>query len=182
MKEIQQTHARQLAPQPCSFRAYEDNYKELNTICKQSGRKPTDELRDLLDEAIKARHQRESSKGVAANPGQVADKEDIAKLIELLQQVMQKSTNHNQLIVRLANHMREQYGLILETLGGAYSVRHLVWKYIAGPILRGQGLNPEQIRNRYEEESQVWNRQRDSAADTIEQAIKSLVTSHKDTE
>jgi hypothetical protein len=49
---------RALAAQPFSFNAYEDSYGAVMAFCEASGRKPAEELRDLLDEGISARKKR----------------------------------------------------------------------------------------------------------------------------
>lgn len=173
MKEMEQK--RPLASQHFSFHPYVENYDVLMGMCEASGRKPAEELRDLIDEALRARRSRESGAVAQEGPAQAPmDGEAIAKLTEVLEQLVQKNSNHTQMIVRLAHNMREQYGLLLETLASGYGARYLVWKYIAEPMLGEAGLTKEQIRHRYEEESRVWNNERDTAADMIEQAMKNL--------
>jgi hypothetical protein len=159
MKETGQK--RPLAAHSSSFRAYEDNYEEVMRMCEASGRRPAEELRDLLDEALNYRRERQ-------------DGQEIARLAETIRQVTEKGETHSRMIVSLAQHMREQYGLILETLAGAYGARHIVWKYVVEPLLREEGLTSEQIRRRLEEECQAWNSERDAAADMIEQAIRNI--------
>jgi DNA-binding transcriptional MerR regulator len=41
-------------------------------------------------------------------------------------------------------------------------------------LLRDEGLSPEQIRQRLDEERRTWNAERDQAADLLEQAIRNL--------
>ena len=172
MKEVEQK--RQLASQSYSFRAYEDNFDEMITICEQSGRKSAEELRDLLDEALAIRRRRDEGALERIVPEGGRATLSAVELAEVLQQINQTNANQTQMILRLAHHMREQYGLLLETLAGAYGARLLVWKYAAEPMLQEAGLTPEQIRLRYEEECRTWNRQRDQAADVLEEAIKNL--------
>ena len=41
-------------------------------------------------------------------------------------------------------------------------------------MLRDEGLSHEQIMQRFDEERQTWNAERDRAADLLEQAIRNL--------
>lgn len=173
MKETEQK--RPLASQHFSFHPYVENYDELMSICEASGRKQAEELRDLIDEALSLRRGRDSEPVTAAPAQAQVNGDEVAKLTEVLEHLVQKTSNHTQLIVRLAHHMREQYGLLLETLAGSYGARYLVWKYIAETMLSDEGLTKEQIMQRYEAESKVWNQERDTAADMIEEAMKNLV-------
>lgn len=75
---------------------------------------------------------------------------------------------------RIALHLREQYGMVLESVAAGYAARHLIWKYVVEGMLRDEGLSPEQIMQRLEEERRTWNAERDQAADLLEQAIRNL--------
>jgi hypothetical protein len=175
MKEVEEK--RHIAAQSYSFRAYEDNYEEMIGICNESGRKSAEELRDLLDEALALRRRRANGdleRIVPAGEQTMLTADEITKLAEVLQQISQANAYQTQMILHFSHHMREQYGLLLETLAGAYGARHLVWKYVAEPMLQEAGLSLEQIRLRYEDECRTWNRQRDQAADVLEEAIKNL--------
>lgn len=168
---------RQLASQPFSFNAYEDNYGLVMSLCEASGRKPAEELRDLLDEAISARRKRssEGTETTTAGTGQQEQHEDeIAQLIQVIQQLVQKTTLQNEMTLRMALHLREQYGMVLESVAAGYAARHLIWKYVIERMLRDEGLSPEQIMQRFDEERRIWNAERDRAADLLEQAIRNL--------
>ncbi|MFP5265192.1 MAG: hypothetical protein ACLGJB_25165 [Blastocatellia bacterium] len=175
MKET--NNKRTLAAQPFSFNAYEDNYGAVMSLCEASGRKPAEELRDLLDEGIRSRKKR-SGEGPESATGtieQLTQREgEITQLVQLIQQLIQKTTLHNDLILRIALHLREQYGMVLESVAAGYAARHLIWKYVVEAILRDEGLSPEQIMLRLDEERRTWNAERDQAADLIEQAIRNL--------
>ena len=86
---------RTLASQPFSFNAYEDNYGAVMALCEASGRKPAEELRDLLDEGISARMKR-NGEGIEVSTtetGQQMQREgEIAQLVQVLQQLVQKTT------------------------------------------------------------------------------------------
>lgn len=174
MKEM---NKRMLAAQPFSFNAYDDNYGAVMAMCEASGRKPAEELRDLLDEGISARmrHSGEDPEATAAEAGQQAQgKDNIAHLAQVIQQLVQKASLHNDMLLRIAFHLREQYGMVLESVAAGYAARHLIWKYVIEGILRDEGLSPEQIMQRLDEERRTWNAERDRAADLLEQAIRNL--------
>src|SRR5215204_5710928 len=160
------TRKRPVAPQTFSFHPFEENYPEVMDICEASGRKPAEELRDLLDEALRARRAGTNGDGAGASPpAEPPGAEEMAELARLLRQVLRKSGSQTDMIQGLARHLREQYGLLLETLAGAYGARHLVWKYVAEGALREEGLAPEEIRRRLAEELKAANAERDAAAD-----------------
>jgi hypothetical protein len=180
MKEI---NKRTLATQPFSFNAYENNYGAVMALCEASGRKPAEELRDLLDEGINARMRRSSEGSEAATSGtgqQVQCKDDFTQIAQVLQQLVQKASLHNDMLLRVALHLREQYGMVLESVAAGYAARHLIWKYVVEGILRDEGLSPEQIMQRLDEERRTWNAERDQAADLLEQAIRNLGAGHED--
>src|SRR5215213_1270666 len=180
MKEI---NKRTLAAQPFSFNAYEDNYGAVMALCEASGRKPAEELRDLLDEGISARRKRsgEDSEATTAGTGQQTGcKDEIAQLVQVLQQLVQKASLHNDMLLRVALHLREQYGMVLESVAAGYAARHLIWKYVVEGMLRDEGLSPEQILKRLDEERRTWNAERDQAADLLEQAIRNLGIGRED--
>jgi hypothetical protein len=171
------SNKRTLAAQPFSFNAYEDNYGVVMALCEASGRKPAEELRDLLDEGIRARKRRNGDfieTTIIETGQQVQRDSDNAQLVQVIQQLVQKATLHNDMMQRITLHLREQYGMVLESVAAGYAARHLIWKYIVEGILRDEGLSPEQIMQRLEEERRTWNAERDQAADLLEQAIRNL--------
>ena len=178
---MKDTNKRTLAAQPFSFNAYEDNYGAVMAICEASGRKPAEELRDLLDEGISARMKRTGggSEAVVAET-MTQRQDDIAQLSQVLQQLVQKISLQNDMLLRVAFHLREQYGMVLESVAAGYAARHLIWKYLVEGMLRDEGLSPEQIMQCLDEERRTWNAERDHAADLLEQAIRNLGPSRED--
>ncbi|HST22191.1 MAG TPA: hypothetical protein VLR90_13790 [Blastocatellia bacterium] len=175
MKEI--NTKRTLATQPFSFNAYEESYEDVMAICEASGRKLAEELRDLLEEGIRSRkRQDENDNGeVSPNVDQLThSSEEASQLIDALQQLAQKTSAQTEMIMQVAISLREQYGLVLESVAAGYSARHLIWKYIVERMLREEGLTPSHIKQRLDEERRTWNAERDRAADVLEAAIKSL--------
>jgi hypothetical protein len=174
---------RTLAAQPFSFNAYEHNYGAVMASCEASGRKPAEELRDLLDEGIRARKKRngESPESAGISTGQHTQREEgTTQLVQVIQQLIQKTTLHNDMMLRIALHLREQYGMVLEAVAAGYAARHLLWKYVVEGMLRDEGLSPEQIMQRLDEERRTWNAERDQAADLLEQAIRNLGSGYED--
>jgi hypothetical protein len=176
MKEI--NNKRTIAERPFSFNAYEESHSYVMELCEASGRKPAEEIRDLLDEGIRSRKQREGNgNGMvlhsAVDQTQYGS-DETARLIEVLQELAQKSGTQTEMIMRIAVSLREQYGMVLESVAAGYSARHLIWKYVVEGMLREEGLNPAQIRQRLDEERRTWNAERDRAADVLEAAIRNL--------
>ncbi|MGH9938376.1 MAG: hypothetical protein ACREAM_19200, partial [Blastocatellia bacterium] len=95
MDKKNNSHNRPISTQTYGLRPYEDNCDELADLCKESGQKPGEMLRDLIDEAFRARR----------NPPVVA--------IEVMQTLEQLAEQNRQLIEqnRLAN---ERYERLLE--------------------------------------------------------------------
>ena len=172
---------RPLASQASSFRLYGDNYEEVMEICRMSERKPAEELRDLIDEALRARR---ASSG-QARPEMQAPEPNSEGVDGRLQQLIEQNEEFKQNLREMVDHsrvesqtltreLREYYGLLLEVLAGSYGARRLVWKYVAETALRQSGCAPEQIKAQFEAEAKAWNAERDKIADTLEQAIRSL--------
>jgi hypothetical protein len=176
MKET--NNKRAISAQPFSFNAYAEDYAYVIDMCESSGRKQSEELRDLLDEGIRSRKLREGNgNGMVVHSAvdqMQHSNDETARLIEVLQELAQKSGTQTEMIMRIAFNLREQYGMVLESVAAGYSARHLIWKYIVEGMLREEGLNPAQIRQRLEEERRTWNAERDRAADVLEAAIKNL--------
>jgi hypothetical protein len=130
MKEV--NRKRNVSTQTFSFRPYEDTYREVMQICEASGRSPTDELRDILDEGLRSRHF-----PPGANPGS-------DQVLDALQQIASEMTEQ---LARIKRRQSEQFAVLLETLETAYGARHLTWKYLALPELDKEGLDSEVIRD-----------------------------------
>jgi hypothetical protein len=164
------SYYRPLSSQASSFRMFEDNYAEVMKLCQASGRKPAEELRDLIDEALRARAAVNSQPGTQSHETG-APAENGGDLHQTLQQSLEQYRAQSQ---HLTRELREYYGLLLEVLAGSYGARRLIWNYIAEPRLRQAGHTPEQIRAQFEAEAKGWNAERDKTADMLEQAIRNL--------
>lgn len=165
------SYYRPLSGQASSFRMFEDNYDEVMKLCQASGRKPAEELRDLIDEALRARRasadgQPDTQPHEAGTPA-----ENGGDLHRMLEQSLEQYKAQSQ---HLTRELREYYGLLLEVLAGSYGARRLVWNYVAEPRLRQAGHTPEQIKAQFEAEAKGWNAERDKTADMLEQAIRNL--------
>ena len=55
MDKKNNTYNRPISTQTYGLRPYEDNCDELADLCKESGQKPGEALRDLVNEAFRAR-------------------------------------------------------------------------------------------------------------------------------
>ncbi|MCI0390543.1 MAG: hypothetical protein MOB07_17500 [Acidobacteria bacterium] len=148
---------RPLAAQSSSLRLYADNYDEITMICRENGRKHAEEIRDLIDEALRARR-REIDSGYS-------------DLIKNYEQLVDRNTREKQ---ALSQNMREFYGLLLETLSASLGSRRLAWNYVAHTVLKQSKYTDEQIKERYEAEAKAWTVERDAIADALEQAINNV--------
>jgi hypothetical protein len=162
---MMKNNGRLIASQPLTCRFWQDNYDELMKLCEGSGRKPNEEVRELVDEALRAR--RAGANGQPASQPHEPEDELNRKLQQLIEQNRAQSQH-------LTRELREYYGLLLEVLAGSYGARRLIWNYVAEPMLRKAGHAPEQIKAQFEAEAKAWNTERDKTADMLEQAIKSL--------
>jgi hypothetical protein len=157
---IEVNRKRPVSSQTFSFRPYEDSYAEVMSICEASGRNPTDELRDLIDEGLRLRHF-----PTAANSG-------LNEVLEALQQITQITSEHTNMIARIARNLREQSVMTAEALEAAYCARHLTWKYLAEPALHKEGLTSEDIRHRHIEETETCNDERLKMMRTIQELLE----------
>lgn len=165
------SYYRPLSGQASSFRMFEDNYDEVMKLCQASGRKPAEELRDLIDEALRARRAANGEQAGIQSLENETPAENGGDLHRTLQQSLEQYRAQSQ---HLTRELREYYGLLLEVLAGSYGARRLIWNYIAEPRLRQAGHTPEQIKAQFEAEAKGWNAERDKTADMLEQAIRNL--------
>jgi len=165
------SYYRPLASQSSSFRLFEDNYDEVMKLCQAGGRKPAEELRELIDEALRARRGATNSQPGAPPSETGTPAKSDGELHRMLKQAFEQYKAQSQ---HLTREMREYYGLLLEVLGASYGARRLIWSYVAEPRLRQAGYSPERVKAQFEAEEKAWNAERDSMADMLEQALRNL--------
>jgi hypothetical protein len=177
MDKNNNSHNRQISTQTYGMRPYEDNCDELAELCKESGQKPGEALRDLVDEAFRARR----------NPPIVGTEimQALEQLIEqnrlaneryerLLEKYEQLDERNARLKQGLIQNLREFYAILLETLAASIGVRRLTWNYVAYTVLKQSGSTDEQIKQRYEAEKKAWIDEKDKIANVLEEAIKKM--------
>src|SRR6266498_3550773 len=147
---------RSLSSQTSSQRLYEDDHDEISRICRETGRKPAEEIRDLVSEALSARR----------NP-QAGTNE----IMETLQQLDERNARLKQGLVQ---NLREFYAILLETLSASIGARRLAWNYVAYTVLKQSGSTDEQIKQRYEAEKKARIDEKDNIARALEEAIKKM--------
>jgi hypothetical protein len=145
---------RPLASQSSSFRLYEDDFNEVAGICRESGRRPAEELRDLITEALRARRQ-------GPDPG-------YPDLVKKYEQLVERNTGEKK---ALSTNMREFYGLLLEAITASLGARNMAWNYVAYTVLKQSKFTDEQIRQRYEAELKACIDEREQIAEALEQAV-----------
>jgi len=177
MDKNNNSHNRQISTQTYGMRPYEDNCDELVELCKESGQKPGEALRDLVDEAFRARR----------NPPIVGTEimQALEQLIEqnrlaneryerLLEKYEQLDERNARLKQGLIQNLREFYAILLETLSASIGARRLTWNYVAYTVLKQSGSTDEQIKQRYEAEKKAWIDEKDKIANALEEAIKNM--------
>jgi len=177
MDKNNNSHNRQISTQTYGMRPYEDNCDELVELCKESGQKPGEALRDLVDEAFRARR----------NPPIVGTEimQALEQLIEqnrlaneryerLLEKYEQLDERNARLKQGLIQNLREFYAILLETLSASIGARRLTWNYVAYTVLKQSGSTDEQIKQRYEAEKKAWIDEKDQIANALEEAIKKM--------
>jgi len=177
MDKNNNSHNRQISTQTYGMRPYEDNCDELAELCKESGQKPGEALRDLVDEAFRARR----------NPPIVGTEimQALEQLIEqnrlaneryerLLEKYEQLDERNARLKQGLIQNLREFYAILLETLSASIGARRLTWNYVAYTVLKQSGSTDEQIKQRYEAEKKAWIDEKDKIANALEEAIKKM--------
>ena len=177
MDKNNNSNNRQISTQTYGMRPYEDNCDELAELCKESGQKPGEALRDLVDEAFRARR----------NPP-IATTEIMQALEQLIEQNRLANERYERLLEKyeqldernarlkqgLIQNLREFYAILLETLAASIGARRLTWNYVAYTVLKQSGSTDEQIKQRYEAEKKAWIDEKDKIANALEEAIKKM--------
>ena len=161
-KEKNEASNRPMAPHSSSLRLYKDNYDDITTICRHTGRKQAEEIRDLVDEALLARR-------LGYGGG-------LLFILNKYEELLDRNTREKQ---SLTLNMREFYGLLLETLAASIGARRMSWNYLARTVLKQSGYSDDQIGDRYEAEMQACVEERDLIADELEQAMDGLASGER---
>jgi len=175
---------RPFSSQTSSQRLYEDDHEEVSRICRESGRKPAEEIRDLVSEALSARRNRMAGiTEIAQKLDQLLEQnrqlvEQNRLATEGYERFLQRSEQLEERSVRLkqglVQNLREFYAILIETLSTSIGARRLVWGYVAHTVLKQTGLNDEQITERYEAERRAWIEERDNLTRALDEAIKKM--------
>src|SRR6266511_577867 len=168
---------RSLSSQTSSQRLYEDDHDEISRICRETGRKPAEEIRDLVSEALSAR--RNPPAGTIAivetlQPRAGQDRLANERYERLLEKYEQLDERNARLKQGLVQNLREFYAILLETLSASIGARRLAWNYVAYTVLKQSGSTDEQIKQRYEAEKKAWIDEKDNIARALEEAIKKM--------
>ena len=168
---------RPLSSQTSSQRLYEDDHDEISRICRETGRKPAEEIRDLVSEAMIARRNPPPSiNEIMQTLQQLVEQNRLAneryeRLIEKYERLEEQNSNLKQGLIQ---NLREFYAILLETLSASIGARRLAWNYVAYTVLKQSGSTDEQIKQRYEAEKKAWIDEKDNIADALEEAIKKM--------
>ncbi len=168
---------RPLSSQTSSQRLYEDDHDEISRICRETGRKPAEEVRDLVSEAMSARRNPPPSiNEIMQTLQQLVEQNRLAneryeRLIEKYERLEEQNSSLKQGLIQ---NLREFYAILLETLSASIGARRLAWNYVAYTVLKQSGSTDEQIKQRYEAEKKAWIDEKDNIADALEEAIKKM--------
>jgi hypothetical protein len=168
---------RPLSSQTSSQRLYEDDHDEISRICRETGRKPAEEIRDLVSEAMSARRNPPPSINEIMQTLQpLVEQNRLAneryeRLIEKYERLEEQNSSLKQGLIQ---NLREFYAILLETLSASIGARRLAWNYVAYTVLKQSGSTDEQIKQRYEAEKKAWIDEKDNIADALEEAIKKM--------
>jgi hypothetical protein len=168
---------RPLSSQTSSQRLYEDDHDEISRICRESGRKPAEEIRDLVSEALNSRRNPQASVNeIMQTLQQLVEQNRLAneRYERLLEKYEQLDERNARLKHGLIQNLREFYAILLETLSASIGARRLAWNYVAYTVLKQSGSTDEQIKQRYEAEKKAWIDEKDNIARALEEAIKKM--------
>jgi len=168
---------RSLSSQTSSQRLYEDDHDEISRICRETGRKPAEEIRDLVSEALSARRNPQAGTNeIMETLQQLVEQNRLAneRYERLLEKYEQLDERNARLKQGLVQNLREFYAILLETLSASIGARRLAWNYVAYTVLKQSGSTDEQIKQRYEAEKKAWIDEKDNIARALEEAIKKM--------
>jgi hypothetical protein len=168
---------RPLSSQTSSQRLYEDDHDEISRMCRESGRKPAEEIRDLVSEALSARRNPQAGVNeIMQTLQQLVEQnrpanERYERLLERYEQLDERNARLKQGLIQ---NLREFYAILLETLSASIGARRLAWNYVAYTVLKQSGSTDDQIKQRYEAEKKAWIDEKDNIARALEEAIKKM--------
>ncbi len=161
---------------PVSFRPYEDNFCYLQKLSDASGRALREVLRDIVDEAIRARLDAPADSGarIAQNPESVVEQNRLMneRYEELVKKYDQLAEREARLKQGLVSQLREFSAVLGEVLASAIGARRLVWNYVACEALKEAKCPESQIRERLEAENEAWNAERDEMIKETKRIIR----------
>ena len=129
------------------FHPWQDQVDAVDLIVKETGMSESIVLRKLLDEALKARRRLIADQELSKPSSEPKTTKSSTSLEELILRIIkQNSTSLRMQDITLA--------LIQETLAEARAGRKLDWSQLA-PALQEQGLNQNQIEQRFEQDTEA---------------------------
>ncbi len=170
-------NSRSLSSQTSSQRLYEDDHDEISRICRESGRKPAEEIRDLVSEALFARRNPQADLNeIMQTLQQLVEQNRLAneryeRLLEKYEQLAERSENQRKGLIQ---NLREFYGILLETLSAAIGARRITWNFVAHTVLKQSGLSDEQINERYLAEKKAWIEEKERIAKLLEEGVSKM--------
>jgi hypothetical protein len=178
-----------------SVRLFEDNSKELIELCNKTGQKHSDALRELVDEALRAR--RAQSINLASvverlekaveqitqlvEQNQALDEQNrmMAERIERMQQKSEEIEERSLSLKQGLNlNLRLFYAVLLQVLFASFWSKRMVWDYVALTVLKASGFTEEEISQRYQKEMKESIEEGRGIAVAAEKDVEKMELSH----
>jgi hypothetical protein len=158
-----------LLAQTCSYRPFQENYDEVMEICRETGLKPAEVLRDALDEWLLMRRTAATGNEQSLPDDRQSDREE--KIEELQHAIRQLDQKLEKLAKDIDYSQQRDHGYLLEIFQVAYGTRDLIWRSISTRMRDGK-QTPESIQGQYEAFEREWNEQTNVVEDMIREAIR----------
>ena len=172
-----------------SVRLFEDNSKDLIELCSKTGQNPSEALRELVDEALRAR------RAQSINLASVVERLEIAveKITQLVEQNQALDEQNRMMAEKIESMQRKSeeieersltlkqgmnlnlrlfYAVLLQVLFASFWSKRMVWNYVALTVLKASGLTEEEISQRYQDEMKA----------SIEEGQGVVIAAEKDVE
>lgn len=182
---------RPISSQSYALRPYEENCDQLVKLCEETGQKPSEALRDLVDVALRARRNssieaagimetmqhivEQNCQLVKQNQGLIEQNNVVTRQCERLLERYEPLEQQVEGMKRgLIQNLRDFYAILLETLSASIGARRLAWKYVAHTVLKQSGYTEDEINRMYEDEKEAWIEEREGIARALEVAIEKM--------
>jgi hypothetical protein len=165
---------------------------QLQKLCETTGQKPGEAIRELVDEALRAR--RNALSDVGRDAGWLVDTlqqvvEQNRQLVELNRALFDENrtiADRSENVLEACEDTREHadslnyglkqnfhvfYAILLQTLFASLSSRRMAWNYVARTVLEASGVSDEEMTRRYEYEVKAAVMEGNDIAKAAEESV-----------